>query len=184
MKLEHKLDEITLLYQACFTKNEYFFEMKPKYEPNFSSSSKYKIYKGIRKSDGLPVAIKIIPKNEIIIWKNESLPFEIYSMLLVNKKNENYIQLIDYDIKIRNVYIVMQLPDNLYSLNYFIKYYDNEELYQHHIDYIFCKVLFAYKKLTLKNILILDIYCSIQFYTTEPFRIKNILITNFSSAIE
>jgi hypothetical protein len=104
-------------------------------------------------------------------------------MLLVNKNNENYIQLIDYDITIRNVYIVMQLSDNLHSLNYFIKYYDNEELYQHQIE-VLLKVLFAYKKLTLKNILILDIDCSIQFYPNEPFRIKNVLITNFSSAIE
>lgn len=165
------------------------------YRINFESelnfiSIKGKTYEGFRLNDNKRVAIKIIPKNQINKWTLKTInghvsrvPFEVFSLYEL-KDLKNCIKIIEHEITDENVYIILELPQYLISLQRFMyKVHRNTKYYTDNmIFYILCIVYIFIGENFERNILNLDINCCIQVDPDDREKIKNIFITDFSSA--
>lgn len=102
------------------------------------------------------------------------------------KDLKNCIKIIEHEITDENVYIIMELPQYLISLQQFMyKVHSNTKYYTGNmIFYNFCKVYIFIDENFERNILNLDINCCIQVDPDNREKIKNIFITDFSSAIK
>lgn len=115
------------------------------------------VFKGLRKSDNLPIAIKIIQKDKITLWNDTEigrLPLEIKLMQQV-LSCKGCIKILDYIERTNNYWIYMERPENCIDLWDFIN--DNGPINEKLAKLFFTQIVNTVLEMKSKGVLHRDI---------------------------
>lgn len=111
------------------------------------------VYAGVRRRDGMPVALKEIWKDNVSRWVwhgNRNIPMEIH-LLLRSRHIPGVVRLVDWFEMYNKFVIVMERRDTLISLEKYL--YEKGKLNETEAREVFTKVAF-----TIHNMMILGVY--------------------------